>query len=59
MTRSDVRTLAWTLRLIGIGMLGGAAALMMAGTGRAPAPSSSSPIGGLHAAGTQSASLTR
>jgi hypothetical protein len=58
MTRSDVRTLAWTLRLIGIGMLGGAAALMMAGTGHVPAPSSPSSIGGLHA-GTQSASLTR
>ena len=43
MTRTDVRKLAWTLRLIGYGMLVGALALMVLGTTRssaAPAASS-------------------
>ena len=43
MTRTDVRKLAWTLRLIGYGMLVGALALMFLGTARtsaAPAASS-------------------
>jgi len=31
MTRSDVKKLAWTLRLIGYSMLAGAAALMFVG----------------------------
>lgn len=31
MTRSDVKKLAWTLRLAGYGMLAGAAALMFVG----------------------------
>jgi len=35
MTRSDVRKVAWTLRLIGYGMLVGAAALMFVGSGHA------------------------
>jgi hypothetical protein len=34
MTRTDVRKLAWTLRLIGACLLGGAFALMLAGAGR-------------------------
>jgi hypothetical protein len=59
MTRSDVRTLAWTLRLVGLGMLAGAAALVLAGAGRASAPIAAAPTAGMHAAGTQSASLSR
>ncbi len=39
MTRSDVKKLAWTLRLIGFAMLMGAAALMFLGTERASASS--------------------
>ena len=39
MTRSDVKKLAWTLRLIGCGLLVGAAALMFAGTQHASASS--------------------
>jgi hypothetical protein len=39
MTRSDVKKLAWTLRLIGFGMLMGAAALMFLGTEHAAASS--------------------
>ena len=39
MTRTDVRKLAWTLRLIGCGMLMGAAALMFLGTEHASASS--------------------
>ncbi len=34
MTRSDVKNLAWTLRLIGYGLLGGAATLMLLGATR-------------------------
>jgi hypothetical protein len=49
MTRSDVKKLAWTLRLIGFGMLAGAAALVF--------------VGGEHASAAQgrvmSARLTR
>jgi hypothetical protein len=40
MTRSDVRKLAWTLRLLGAGLLGGALMLMLAGAGRMTSPSS-------------------
>lgn len=39
MTRSNVKKLAWTLRLIGYGMLMGAAALMFLGTEHASASS--------------------
>ena len=39
MTRSNVKKLAWTLRLIGFSMLMGAAALMFVGTGHASAGS--------------------
>ncbi len=39
MTRSDVKKLAWTLRLIGYGLLVGAAALMFLGTEHASASS--------------------
>jgi hypothetical protein len=34
MTRSDVKKLAWTLRLIGYGLIGGAATLMLLGASR-------------------------
>ena len=34
MTRSDVKKVAWTLRLIGYGLLGGAATLMLLGASR-------------------------
>ena len=48
MTRSDVRKLAWTLRLVGYGLLVGAAALMFLGGEHASAqsarPAHSSPI---------------
>ena len=40
MTRSDVKKLAWTLRLIGFGLLISAAALMFFGTQHASARSS-------------------
>ena len=40
MTRSDVRKLAWTLRLLGAGLLGGALMLMLAGAGRMTSPAS-------------------
>jgi hypothetical protein len=40
MTRTNVRKLAWTLRLIGCGLLMGAAALMFLGTQHASASSS-------------------
>ena len=43
MTRTDVRKLAWTLRLIGYGMLVAAAALMFLGTQHASASSSRTP----------------
>jgi len=43
MTRTDVRKVAWTLRLIGYGMLVGAAALMFLGTQHASASSSRTP----------------
>ncbi len=43
MTRTDVRKVAWTLRLIGYGLLVGAAALMFLGTQHASASSSRSP----------------
>ena len=39
MTRSNVKKLAWTLRLIGYGMLAGAVALMFLGTQHALASS--------------------
>jgi hypothetical protein len=39
MSRSEVRKLAWTLRLIGYGLLVGAAALMVLGTQHASATS--------------------
>lgn len=39
MTRSDVKKLAWTLRVIGYGMLVGAVALMFLGTQHALASS--------------------
>jgi hypothetical protein len=39
MTRSDVKKLAWSLRLIGYGMLVGAVALMFLGTQHALASS--------------------
>lgn len=42
MTRSDVRKLAWTLRLTGVGLLGGAFTLMLAGAGRMTSPASMS-----------------
>jgi hypothetical protein len=34
MTRSDVKKVAWTLRLIGYGMIGGATALLLLGASR-------------------------
>jgi hypothetical protein len=34
MTRSEVKKVAWTLRLIGYGMLGGAVALLLLGVSR-------------------------
>jgi hypothetical protein len=37
MTRTDVRKLAWTLRLVGYGLLMGAAALMFLGSEHASA----------------------
>jgi len=40
MTRSDVKKLAWTLRLIGYGLLVSAGALMFLGTEHASATSS-------------------
>jgi hypothetical protein len=40
MTRSDVKKLAWTLRLIGFGLLISAAALMFLGSQHASATSS-------------------
>ncbi|HEX4599066.1 MAG TPA: hypothetical protein VH278_14835 [Burkholderiaceae bacterium] len=40
MTRSDVKKLAWTLRLVGYGLLMSAAALMFLGTQHASATSS-------------------
>ncbi len=40
MTRTDVRKIAWTLRLIGYGMLVGAGALMFLGAQHASASSS-------------------
>jgi hypothetical protein len=43
MTRTDVRKVAWTLRLIGFGMLIGAAAVMFLGTERASAMSGKPP----------------
>jgi hypothetical protein len=42
MTRSNVKKLAWTLRLLGYGMLMGAAALMFLGTEHASANSARS-----------------
>jgi hypothetical protein len=42
MTRSDVKKLAWTLRLIGCSLLVGAAALMFVGTQHASASSARS-----------------
>jgi len=42
MSRSEVRKLAWTLRLIGYGLLIGAAALMVLGTQHASASSARS-----------------
>jgi hypothetical protein len=39
MTRTDVRKLAWTLRLVGYGLLMGAAALMFIGVHASAAPS--------------------
>jgi hypothetical protein len=45
MTRSDVKKLAWTLRLIGFGLLGGAVTLMVLGAERtSAAPASSAPV---------------
>ena len=41
MTRSDVKKLAWTLRLIGYGLLGGALTLMALGAGHSSAAPSS------------------
>ena len=43
MTRTDVRKLAWTLRLIGYSLLVAAAALMFLGTQHASASSSPTP----------------
>jgi len=59
MTRTDVRKLAWILRLIGLGMLGGAAALMLLGAGRVSAPTPMPPIAGLHGAPVQTAGVSR
>ncbi len=44
MTRTDVRKLAWVLRLIGYGMLGGAATLMLLGASRVSAAPQSAPV---------------
>jgi len=59
MTRTDVRKLAWTLRLLGLGMLGGAAVLMLMSAGRLSAPVVTPPIAGIHAAGIQVSSAPR
>jgi len=59
MTRSDVRKIAWTLRLLGLGMLGGAFALMLVGAGRVPHPESSAPIARLQAVAAPTGGVTR
>jgi len=43
MTRSDVRKIAWTLRLVGYGLLMGAVALMFLASGHATAAAGARP----------------